>query len=102
MSSTEILNCENLEAGSMIDVETTSRHYLIECLGGTSIRVSGHPEYCPEPVSASLQGSVDREGVLEVGSIGCGMRMVFLLKDSHPITTSRVLSMSVEQPAHVH
>jgi hypothetical protein len=98
MESTEMLNCENLLPGSMIDVETSSRHYRIECLGGSSIRVSGHPEYCPEPVSASLQGSVDKEGVLEVGFIGCGMRMIFLLEDTHPITTSRVLHVRVEQP----
>jgi hypothetical protein len=82
----------------MIDVETKSRHYRIEYLGGTSIRVSGHPQYCPEPVPASLQGSVDQEGVLELGFIGCGMRMIFLLDDTHPITTSRVLHVRVEQP----
>jgi len=98
MESTEMLKCDNLLPGSMIDVETKSRHYRIECLGGTSIRVSGHPEYCPEPVAASLQGSVDKEGVLELGFIGRGMRMIFLLDDTHPITTSRVLHVRVEQP----
>jgi hypothetical protein len=98
MVSTDILNCNDLPPGSLIDVETKSRHYHIECLGGTAIRVSGHPDYCPEPVQASLQGSVDQEGTLEVGSIGCGMRMIFLLDDVRPITTSSVLHVSVEQP----
>jgi len=102
MESTEMLNCENLLPGSMIDVETKSRHYRIECLGGKSIRVSGHPQYCPEPVAASLQGSVDQEGVLELGLIGCGMRMIFVLDNAHPVTTSRVVHVSVEQPDHIH
>jgi hypothetical protein len=102
MESYEMINCERLMPGSMIDVETKSRHYRIECLGGNSIRVSGHPDYCPEPVRASLQGSVDQEGVLELGSIGCGMRMIFLLDNSHPITTSRVMNVHVEPPEHVH
>jgi len=40
--------------------------------------------------------------VLELGFIGCGMRMVLLLDDVHPITTSRVLHVRVEQPDHIH
>jgi hypothetical protein len=102
MISTEMLNCKNLAPGSLIDVETKSRRYRIECLGGTAIRVSGHPEYCPEPVPASLQGSVDQEGTLEWGFIGRGMRMIFLLDDVRPVTTSRVLQVRVEQPENVH
>ena len=102
MKSTEIRNCENRLPGAMIDVETKSRHYRIECLGGNSIRVSGHPQYCPEPVAASLQGSLDQEGVLELGFIGCGMRMIFVLDNAHPVTTSRVLHVRVEQPGQVN
>ncbi len=101
MLPTEMVNCKNLMPGSMIDVETNSRHYRIECLGGNSILVSGHPDYCPNPVIASLQGSVDQDGMFEVGSIACGMRMIFLLDDTHPITTSRVLHVCVEQPDRI-
>lgn len=96
MMSAEMLDWTSLAPGSRIDVETKSRHYLIECLGGNSVRISGHPEYCPEPVAAQLQGSVDREGSLELGFIGRGMRMMFLIGDHRPVTTSRVLSVHVE------
>jgi hypothetical protein len=58
MTSTELVDCNNLVRGSLIDVETKSRHYMIECLGGSAIRISGHPEYCPEPVPARLHGSL--------------------------------------------
>ena len=98
MTSTELVDCKTLVRGSMIDVETKSRHYRIECLGGNSIRVSGHPEYCPEPVPARLQGSVDQQGVLELGLIGRGMRLMFLLNECRPITTSKVLRVRVDQP----
>jgi len=101
MLSTQLLDCRNLTPGSLIDVETKSRHYHIEYLGGNSVRVSGHPEFCPSPVKASLQGSLDRDGTLEIGFIACGMRMIFLLDDTHPITTSRVLHVHVEQPGQV-
>ena len=43
----EGVDLKNLSLGSLIDVETKSRHYQIECLGGNAIRISGHPEYCP-------------------------------------------------------
>ena len=97
MTSAEVLDCKSLARGSLIDVETKSRHYQIECLGGNSIRISGHPEYCPEPVPAQLQGSVDKEGTLEFGLIGRGMRLVFLLDDRRPVTTSRVLSVHLDR-----
>jgi len=101
MLSTQLLDCRNLVPGSLIDVETKSRHYRIEYLGGNSVRVSGHPEFCPNPVKASLHGALDRDGTVEAGFIACGMRMILLLDDSHPMTTSRVVRVSVEQPDHV-
>jgi hypothetical protein len=82
----------------MIDVETKNRHYRIECLGGNAISISGHPEYCPEPVSARLHGSVDKQGALEFGVIGRGMRLRFLLDERQPVTTTRVVRLRVGRP----
>jgi hypothetical protein len=82
--------------GSVIDVETTSRHYQIECLGGDAIRISGHPVYCPSPVQAHLEGSVDRAGALEPGRIECGLRLRFFFEEENPVTTSKILSVQVE------
>lgn len=93
--SVEMLDCSNLPPGSQVDVETKSRCYHIECLGGTAIRISGHPEYCPAPVPASLHGSVGNEGSLEFGMIGRGMRLMFLLNGKYPVTTSRVMRVHV-------
>ena len=98
MKSAEVVDCKSLAPGSWIDVETRSRHYTIECLGGNAIRISGHPEYCPNPVPAQVQGSIDREGVLEFGLIGRGMRLIFLLNEHRPVTTSRVVSVHVDEP----
>src|ERR1700674_1909788 len=89
----EGVDLKNLRPGSLIDVETTSRHYHIECLGGNAIRISGHPEYCPQPVPAQLQGSIDKEGELELGLIGRGMKLIFYLNGERPVTTSRVVSV---------
>lgn len=97
--STEFLDVNNLAARCSIDIETKSRRYKIECLGGNAVRISGHPEYCPEPVSAWLHGSVNREGSIEFGVIGRGKRLVFFLdQPRRPVTTSRILHVHVRQP----
>jgi hypothetical protein len=102
VTSAEMVNCNSLAQGSLIDVETKSRHYRIECLGGNAIRISGHPELCPDPVPAKLHGSVNKEGTLELGLIGRGMRLIFLLDQRRPVTTSRVLHVHVDQPGSIH
>jgi len=96
MRSAELLDCKSLKPGSLIDVETMSRHYRIECLGGSTIRISGHPQFCPTPVVAQLQGSVTGEGTLEEGMIECGMRLAFVIGEDFPLTTSRVLNFQLE------
>ena len=102
MRSAELLDCKSLEPGSLIDVETTSRHYRIECLGGSTIRISGHPRYCPTPVVAHLEGSVTNEGTIEDGIIESGMRLVCLLEDQVPLTTSKILHVTpIDQPEPV-
>lgn len=90
------VDLKNLLPGSLLDVETKSRHYLIECLGGNAIRVSGHPDYCPKPVPAELAG-IGKEGGVEIGRIGPGMPLMILLNGIRPITTSRVLRIRLDQ-----
>jgi hypothetical protein len=55
----------------------------------------------PNPVPALLLGSQYKEGVLEFGLIGRGLRFMFLLNDELPITTTRVLRIHVDRPAVV-
>ena len=101
MTSMEAVDCQSLARGSHIDVETQSRHYHIDCLGGNEIRISGHPEYCPEPVPAKLEGAVGKGGVLEFGMILCGMRLLFLVGGCLPVTTSKVVHVHVDPPSAV-
>jgi hypothetical protein len=94
----EGVDLASLSPGSVIDIETTRRHYHIECLGGNEIRISGHPKYCPNPVPAHLHGSINKQGLLEFGMIEPDMRLLFFLDDQHPVTTSKVISIHVDQP----
>jgi hypothetical protein len=65
----------------------------MECLGGSAMLVSGHPDYCPTPVPGELQGASDVD-VLEPGLIERGRHLTFLV-EGRPITTSRVVSVRV-------
>ena len=98
-SFTAFVDVKNLIPGALLDVETKSRHYRIECLGGNEVRISGHPDYCPEPVSAFLQGSIDKDGVLESGLIERGSHLMLFLKDHRPLRTSKIVSVRVQKPA---
>ena len=96
MTSAEYVNCAGLPPGSLLEVETRNRQYRIECLGGGAIRISGHPEYCPNPVPGR---------VLESGLIERGRHLHLLLEDHRPLTTSRVMHVRVQtakQPSTIH
>ncbi len=90
MTSAELVDCNNLPPGSILTVETRNREYLIECLGGSAIRISGHPEYCPTPVAGELR----TDGLIERGR-----HLRFLLEDRRPVTTSRVMRLRVQRPS---
>ena len=91
MVTAEYVDCAGLPPGSVLEVETRNRQYHIECLGGGAIRVSGHPEYCPNPVPGRI---------LESGLIERGRHLHLLLEDERPVTTSRVIHVRVQQPKH--
>jgi hypothetical protein len=80
MTSAEFVNCKGLPPGAVVDVETKNRHYQIECLGGSAIRISGHPDYCPTPINAELQGSSDQRGIVRPGMIERGRQLQFRLE----------------------
>ena len=94
----ERVDFKALRLGSRIDVETKSRLYHIECLGGNAIRISGHPEYCPQPMPAQLHGSIGPEGEFEWGCIEPGMKLMFFLDGDHPVRTSKIISVKVAKP----
>ena len=98
----DVVDLKSMKPGSLIDVETKSRHYQIECLGGNTMRISGHPDLCPAPVLAELHGSAGRGGPVELGQIKRGKHLVFVLGEHIPVTTSRVLSVHVDRSDSYH
>jgi len=84
------------DTGSVIDLETKSRHYRIEYLERDRVRISGHPRWCPTPVLAHLHGSRGGSGGFEEGYIGCGMCLLFERLDNRiPVITSEITDIRV-------
>ena len=83
-----------LSDGSRVQVETLNRLYELEVREG-QVWISGHPQYCPQPVPVTVHGSSWGGSMLKVAYLGRGMRMEF----SHPlhatVTTSRIVSVRV-------
>ena len=83
---------EELAAGTVLELETQHHHYTLVKHGGSEVGISGHPMYCPEPISVQIEGSVRGRPMLgpRPGFIGRGMYLMF----KHPVydivRTSRI------------
>ncbi len=58
-----------LPPSTVLEIETLHHVYRAVLLGGSSALISGHPEFCPQPVQVAIAGStwgVAFSGVLTV------------------------------------
>ena len=84
---------DDLSAGVQLEVETQNHWYTIVIRDRGQELISGHPQYCPEPVAVRIAGSTWGGSMLKLRFIGRGMRLEF----SHPtyrrIVTSRIVDI---------
>ena len=80
---------EALPLGASLEVQTENRSYRIVHQGKGQALISGHPEFCPQPVLVGIHGSTWGGSMLKVGYLGRGMRLEFGHKPYGVITTSR-------------
>ncbi len=67
----------HLPAGSLLEVETQNRRYVLENQGDGKALIAGHPEFCPQPVLVEVHGSTWGGSMLKMGFLGRGMRLEF-------------------------
>jgi len=79
---------------STLEVETQNRSYrLVMCGSGVAL-ISGHPEYCPEPVLVKIEGSNWGGSMLKPSFVGRGMHLEFRHpRFEKPIITSKILEI---------
>ena len=79
-----------LPEGASLEVHTENRRYVLVHQGRGRALISGHPEFCPEPVSVGIHGSTWGGCMLKVGFVGRGMRLEFGHSPYGVIVTSRI------------
>src|SRR5690242_6760864 len=67
------VHLEDLPHGSILEVQTESRVYTIVHHGWGHALISGHPEFCPDPVQVQIYGSNWGGSMLKALYIGRGM-----------------------------
>jgi hypothetical protein len=82
---------EDLDAGDVLVVETRNTNYRMVNHGRGRALISGHPEFCPDPVLVTVEGSNWGGSLLKASYIGRGMCLEFRHPVFQTITTSPVL-----------
>ena len=80
-------------AGTILEVQTENRRYRIVHRGWGKAMISGHPEFCPEPVLVQIHGSTWGGAMIKQAFIGRGMHLEFSQAELMPVTTSRILEI---------
>ncbi len=82
---------EGLPPDTVLQIDTQNHSYTALLLGEGRALLSGHPEYCPQPVQVNIAGSTWGGSMLKVRFIGRGMHLEFHHPGySTPIVTSRI------------
>ncbi len=88
------VDLRDLPQESTLEVETQNRSYTIVHCGAGEALISGHPEYCPEPVLVKIEGSNWGGSMLKPSFVGRGMHLEFRHPGyERPIVTSRILEI---------
>jgi hypothetical protein len=85
----------DLPPGAQLQVSTRHHTYSIEKLTGLNARISGHPEYCAEPVEVLIGGGSCGGSMLRPGYIGRGLRLEFWHPAHKLVATSKVVDIQL-------
>jgi hypothetical protein len=90
---------DDLSEGARLEVETQNHWYTI-LIGDRGMEmISGHPQYCPDPVAVRIAGSTWGGSMLKLRFIGRGMHLEFWHPVFRTIKTSRIVDIrAMDQP----
>ncbi len=88
---------DQLPHGAVLQVQTQNREYRIVNCGSGQAYISGHPEFCPDPVLVHIDGSNWGGSMLKTSFIGRGMHLEFRHPEFRTITTSLILGIRTGQ-----
>jgi len=82
---------EDLPSEAVLEIRTQNHCYTAVLLDDGSALISGHPQYCPQPVQVAIAGSTWGGSMLKQRFVGRGMHLEFCHPGYRtPIITSRI------------
>ena len=87
----------DLAPGSVLAIQTRNRFYRLVSLGEEAALISGHPEFCPDPVVVRIQGSTWGGSMLKTKYVGRGMHLEFEHPVYHTVVTSQIVDIRAQE-----
>jgi hypothetical protein len=84
---------EGLPPATVLQIRTQHHSYTALLLGDSSALISGHPQYCPQPVQVTIAGSTWGGSMLKVRFIGRGMHLEF----HHPAYSTPIVTSPIQE-----
>ena len=84
---------EGLPPDTVLQIRTQHHFYTALLLGEGSALISGHPQYCPEPVRVTIAGSTWGGSMLKMRFIGRGMHLEF----HHPAYSTPIVTSPIQE-----
>jgi hypothetical protein len=94
------VDLRRLPEGTELELETENRFYTLRYCGCEKAWISGHPQFCPQPVLVKIHGSTWGGTMIRTAFIGRGMHLEFDHPHFRTILTSRIVEIK-EVRSHV-
>jgi len=82
----------DLLPSTVLEIQTMHHCYRAVLLGGSDALISGHPEFCPEPVLVAIAGSTWGGSMLKLQFVGRGMHLEF----HHPEYPTPIITSAIQ------
>jgi len=83
----------DLPPSTVLEIQTMHHCYKAVLLGGSEALLSGHPEFCPEPVQVAISGSTWGGSMLKLQFVGRGMH----LEIRHPQYPTPIVTSPIQE-----
>lgn len=84
---------EDLPAATVLEIQTRHHCYTAVLLDNNAALISGHPQYCPEPVRVAIAGSTWGGSMLKRRFVGRGMHLEFC----HPAYQTPIVTSLIQE-----
>jgi hypothetical protein len=83
----------DMPPGAVIEVQTQNHIYTVVHKAWGSALISGHPEFCPNPVEVQIHGSTWGGSMIMNHYLGRGMHLEFAHPVHEVVVTSRIVDI---------